>query len=553
MEANVLLQPENHNKKYESLFLDIDQGRIKIPLFQREFVWSKEQSAKLVDSILKGYPVGTFIFWKTKEMLRTPKDIGNYKLPITPEGDFVEYVLDGQQRITSLYAIRKGIRITKDGKEADYKDIFVDLDYKEGIDDEIVVLDKIPGRHYVSVHAVLTEKLGVFYKTLTSEQADLIQEYNGRLTKYDFSCITIKEYPIDIATEVFSRINTGGTTLTVFEIMVAKTYDEKKNFDLVEQFTLLRDGEDDSDGDQCLRKAKFETIPESIVIQGVGALSGKKIRSRDILKIRRETFISNWKPMKEALFSAVDFVRHELRVPVSHLLPYAGLLVPLIYFFHSIGNKKATKAQRALLEQWFYWTSYNTRYSSGSEGKIIEDLNRMDGIVKGEIGTYKPEEIRIEADEIKHWWFSASDAQCKMVLCLFAFNEPKSLDTNGIVNLDNSNLKIASSRNYHHFFPKGFLAKKATDALPNLMANITLVDGYSNKHKIRDRAPSAYISRFEKENDDMAATLKSHLIGDRGEFGIDDDDYNKFIAMRSREIARQLNKKLDPFKTRSQT
>lgn len=550
-DSTVLLQPENHTKKYEALFLEIDQGRIKIPLFQREFVWSKEQTAKLIDSILKGYPIGTFIFWKTKEELRSNRNIGNFELPKTPKGDFVEYVLDGQQRMTSLYAVRKGARITKDEKELDYKDIFIDLDYNEATDDEIVVLERLPNRSYVSVHSVLTEKMGVFYKTFPQNHADLVQEYNGRLTKYDFSCITIKDYPIDIATEVFSRINTGGKTLTVFEIMVAKTYDEQRHFDLVEQFDLLREGEDDADGEGCLRTAKFETMPETVAIQCVGALSGKKIRSRDILKLKRDTFIGNWNLMKDALFSAVDFVRHELRIPVSQLLPYHGLLVPLTYFFNATGNKKATKTQRLLLEQWFYWTAYNARYSSGAEGKIVEDLNRMDSIAKETIITYKTDEIRISADELKEWGFSASDAQCKMVLCLLAFNQPKSFDTNGIVNLDNSNLKIASSRNYHHFFPKAYLAKHYKDAWPNLMANITLVDGYSNKHKIKDRAPSTYISKFEKENDDMAEALKSHLIGDRAEFGIDDNDYDTFILMRSREIARQLNRKLDPFKTRT--
>ena len=63
-EPVVLLRPENNNKKYEALFLEIDSGQIKLPMFQREFVWDKEQSARLIDSILKGYPIGTFIFWK---------------------------------------------------------------------------------------------------------------------------------------------------------------------------------------------------------------------------------------------------------------------------------------------------------------------------------------------------------------------------------------------------------------------------------------------------------------------------------------------------------
>ncbi|MDO9097500.1 MAG: DUF262 domain-containing protein, partial [Candidatus Methanoperedens sp.] len=65
-----MLQPENQTKKYQNLFSDIDSGSIKIPKFQRYFVWTKEKTAKLIDSIIKGFPSGTFIFWKTREELR---------------------------------------------------------------------------------------------------------------------------------------------------------------------------------------------------------------------------------------------------------------------------------------------------------------------------------------------------------------------------------------------------------------------------------------------------------------------------------------------------
>jgi uncharacterized protein with ParB-like and HNH nuclease domain len=216
MEPPVLLQPDNHNKKYESLFVEIDTGQIKLPMFQRDFVWDKEQSSKLIDSILKGFPIGTFIFWKTKEELRSYKEIGNHKLPATPKGDYVQYILDGQQRITSLYAIRKGIRITKGGKELDYKDIFIDLDYSPQNDEQIVVTEKQTGKQYVSVHDVLSKPLGTFYKNLPYEKAAQIETYKGKLTNHDFSSITIKDYPIEVACEVFSRINTGGKVLTVY-------------------------------------------------------------------------------------------------------------------------------------------------------------------------------------------------------------------------------------------------------------------------------------------------------------------------------------------------
>ncbi len=82
-------QPEPQSISFSALMNDIEKGVIKIPQFQREFVWGKEKSAKLLDSILKGFPIGTFILWKTKESLRYVRNIGSAKLPETPDGDFV--------------------------------------------------------------------------------------------------------------------------------------------------------------------------------------------------------------------------------------------------------------------------------------------------------------------------------------------------------------------------------------------------------------------------------------------------------------------------------
>jgi hypothetical protein len=539
----VLLQPDNHNKKYEALFVEIDTGQIKLPMFQREFVWEKEQSAKLIDSILKGFPIGTFIFWKTREELRSYKEVGNHTLPDTPKGDYAQYILDGQQRITSLYAIRKGIRITKDGREVDYRDIFINLDHDPENDEQIVVIERQDGKRYLSVHRALTSQvtdlLDEFTDRTTLKQ---IEAYKNKLTSYDFSTITIKDYPIEVACEVFSRINTGGKALTVFEIMVAKTYDETKGFDLAEKYELLRDGSDDEK--ECLTGAKFETLPASIIMQCVAAITLRAVRSRDILKIRREIFIDNWEQMKAALFTAIDFIRSELRVPVSQLVPYPALLVPLAYFFHKTGNKKPGNEQVRLLEQFFYWVGLTERYSSSTESKLGEDFNKMDLIVKGTMPSYSPTELTITPQTIEDTWFSSGNAYCKAVLCLLAYQQPKSFDTNGVVILDNSNLKIASSRNYHHFFPKAYLSGVSRDKEPNLIANITLIDGYSNKHRIGKRSPSEYIEKFEKDNKGLVDTLRTHLIKDVDVYGVKADDYDVFIRHRARAIALALNMKL---------
>lgn len=542
-EPQFLLRPENAVKKYEALFLEIDSGQIKLPMFQREFVWDKEQSAKLIDSIIKGYPIGTFILWKTKDTLRSVKDIGNHKLPDTPKGDYAQYILDGQQRITSLYAIRKGIRITKDKKEIDYKDIYVNLDYDPLTDEQIVTSQQEGDKIYVSVHDLLTSDALDFIEDIGKEKAKKFQEYKTNLTTYDFATITIKDYPIEIACDVFARINTGGKPLTLFEIMVAMTYDEARGFDLSLKYEELIYGSDEVS--KSLVRAKFETIPAATVLQAVAAIAVGSIRAKDILKIGREKFITNWDPMVSSMFSAVDFIRTTLHVPVSQLLPYSSLLVPLTYFFFKNGNKRPTESQSKLLKQFFYWVGLNSRYSGATETKIAEDLKKMVKILKESKPKYSSDELTISAEDIVYTSFSAGNSYIKTILCLFASQKPRNLDDDSDVILDNSNLKIASSRNYHHFFPKAFVIKHYEDIDPNLVANITLIDAASN-NKIRAKAPSLYVGEFEGTNSKLSATLKSHFIGSPKTYGVLDDDYDKFIDKRSAAIAAALNEALNP-------
>ena len=199
-----------------------------------------------------------------------------------------------------------------------------------------------------------------------------------------------------------------------------------------------------------------------------------------------------------------------------------------------------------LLEQYFYWAGLNERYSSGTESKLSEDFNKMDAIAANNMPSYSSTELTIDPKIIVETWFSAGNAYCKAILCLLAYEEPKSLDTNGKVILDNSNLKIATSRNYHHFFPKKYLEAHQKGEEPNLIANITLIDGYSNKHRIGKKAPSDYIARFAKHNKSLSQTLRTHLIVDMDKFGVKSDDYHTFIRARSDEIATRLNAKLMP-------
>jgi hypothetical protein len=541
-----MLQPENQTKKYEHLFADIDSGRTKVPMFQRDFVWSEAQTAKLVDSIIKGFPIGAFIFWQTRDELRHIRNIGNINLPDTPKGESRHYVLDGQQRITSLYAVRKGVRITREGQEVDYKKISIDLSSDPDAEEEIVTAEPPTTGPYITVYELLNGSFAELAEKFNSnELRNRVDAYRRRLTGYDFSTIVIRDYPLEVACEVFTRINTGGTALTLFQIMVAKTYDESRKFDLAREYDWLIDNKGQ---DKDLEDAGFETIPESTVLQCVAAHLIKQVRARDILKLDRDNVIDSWPVVKEGIFTAVDYFRTHLRVPVSRLLPYDALLVPLTYFFIRMKGDAPSSVQDKLLIQYFWWASLSNRFTSGSEGKIAQDLLRMDEILAEKAPDYSGEEVRLSIDELRWRRFRTGDSFCKAILCLYAYHEPKSFQSNGLVKLDNSWLRIATSKNYHHFFPKDYLAKAGgfSDEQANSVLNITLVDDYLNKRKIRAKAPSIYMQDFTKKNKKIQETMKTHLIDDLDVFGIWNDDYVTFIEQRGREVLNELENRLRP-------
>lgn len=537
----MMLQPQNAPMQYDHLFADIDKGSIKIPMFQRDFVWTTTQTASLIDSIIKGFPIGTFIFWKTQEVMRHYRNIGNAHLPDAPQGDAVHYVLDGQQRITALYAVRKGVRITKEGKELDYKAISIDLSQDPDGDEQVVSGEPPDSSPFITVYRLLN---GTFAE-LVREYPDFIDKldtYRNRLTGYNFPTIIINEYPLDIACEVFARINTGGTELTLFEIMVAKTYDQGRDFDLAREYDWLIDNKG---AEKDLEDAKYDTVPASTVLHCIAAHLSGQLRARDILRLDKDKFIDAWPVVKNGIFAAVDFIRTHLRIPVSRLMPYHALLVPFSYFFIRKDSERPSPTQNQLLTQYFFWAALSQRFTSGVEGKLVRDLARMNRILTEEQPDYRGEELRLTVDDLKRRWFSSGNAACLAILCLYAYHEPKSFASNAQVKLDNSWLKVASSKNYHHFFPKSCLKKAGVDDnLANSILNITLVDDYLNKRKIGAKWPSAYMREFQESNPQLEDTMKTHLIEDMGASGIWEDDYERFLDMRGQRVLAELKERL---------
>ena len=531
----ILPQPTHAN--YNNLINDISCGQIKIPQFQREFVWSIQKSAALMDSIIKGYPVGTFIFWATKERLRCVRDLGNHNLPPPRDGETVSFVLDGQQRLTSLFATLMGLTIEREsGQLDDFSAIYVDLNAKEY--EQIVTMD-VENREeqtFIPLKDLLYGNLGLLASYPENYHGKL-DKYKSRIQGYDFSIIRVEGVPIDVATEIFTRINVGGKPLTVFEIMVAKTYDESKSFDLAQKFNELVSN---------LASLNYETLSDTTVLQLVSLLLRQDCKKQTILNLEKDMFIETWPKAVDAIERAVEYIKNTYRIPVSNLLPYNTMLAPFGYFFYHHPDKPDVE-KRQFLEDFFWRVGLGSRYSSAVESKLAQDIRRMDRILKNKSPEY---DWSIELSPkfiLENGWFNAGRSFTKAILCLYAYQTPKSFNDNSLVNIGNDWLKRANSRNYHHFFPRSYLSKQGVDEDKiNNIVNITIVDDYLNKREIGAKPPSNYMEIFKNDNPNLIDTMKTHLITDIDDFGIWADDYNCFLEKRALAISRELQTRIMP-------
>jgi hypothetical protein len=532
-------QPKPDSKKYTDLISEIQKGQIKIPKFQRDFVWSIDKTAKLLDSILKGYPIGTFILWETNERLNDIKNIGNLVLPPVPDDIKVQYVLDGQQRITSLYAAFLGASIQKEGEKkiTNYGSIFVDLEGDIDNNDEQIIVSEQPETKNISLKDLLNSKYSDLREKYSNEDIDKIQEYKETFTSYDFSTVVLRKEDIDSAIEVFTRINTGGQTLTLFEIMSAKTYDEEQKFDMQDRFQKLL---------KQLEVSKYETISSTVILNVLGLIlsKNKECKRKVVLQLDKQSIIDIWDDVISSLKESIDYFRSVYRIPVSTLLPYDALLVPFSYFFY-YQKEKPKGEQIKYLEEFFWRISLSYRYSSSTESKLAQDIKRIDQILNGERPNYDEVKVFLSSPrDLIDTNFSAGNSYCKAVLCLLAYSEPKDFQDNGKVILDNSWLKMANSKNYHHFFPKSYLRKQGIGN-ENSIVNITLVGADLNKRKIRAKAPSIYIQDFLDENAELHKSIKSHLIDNIDDFGIHSDDYAVFLEKRATSIYNALKNRIE--------
>lgn len=459
-------------------------GDIRIPAFQREFVWEPDQVAFLIDSIYKGFPIGTIVFWQTDERLSTEKRLGEFNLP-EPKRDYpVNYVLDGQQRLTSLFsAFQNTLKPTGNN----WTNVYFDIENANSLQGSSFLAlseDEVnPDRHFPINTFFETVAYRAATKDLDDEKAKLVDEAQQRFKEYRIQNQTFETADTNEVAIVFERINRAGTELDVFELLAAWSWSD--DFDLIEKFGVLQDRIADHEFEDLVNDRDLQLRICAAII--TGETSPKKI-----LDLQGDDIRGRFAEIEAGIVGAIDFLRRELNVSHYKMLPFPGILVPLSTFFATDKKDgvKYSNQQKNKLIEWFWRSVITRRFSAGVTERQAADIQDMLALRKNENHKFRFPRFEVKIDFQKDR-FSTGTANSKALILMLVSRNPQSFLSGA--NIDVSKvLKGGSRHEFHHIFPKAYLEKKEfTRQEINSLANICFLTRHDN-NEIKAQPPSKY-------------------------------------------------------------
>lgn len=378
--------PKPEIQRLESLVNSIRSGEIKLPKFQRAFVWSKNEMLDLLDSIYNGYPIGSILLWHSSERLKSERAIDGFEVSTNYVDTYpTDYLLDGQQRLTTLCG-----SLFWDGLEvASIWRIFFDLE-----SEKFVHHRGQPSPNLFPVNKLL--KTSDFIKQcMTFEASPNATRYYENAEKllssikdYKIAVVKIGDTPLDEVGPIFERINSTGRKLTMVDLMRAATW--KDGFDL---------GELIKETTSAVREHGFGDITDTDILRSIAAAAGFGINKEDIDKLRHRTpqqITEATLSSREATIQALHFLRAHTALDDLSFLPYGLQLAHLCEFFRIQPNPNSEQTQ--LLVRWFWSTSVNRYFAGASTGQNSRDLENTRKFARGQIDAiHIPQKIDISS------------------------------------------------------------------------------------------------------------------------------------------------------------
>lgn len=519
-----------------------------IPEFQREYVWSLENAKQLMVSLFKGYPTGSLLFWETKN----PPEIKNDAVRAERVG-LTKVILDGQQRLTTLYLLING-EIPPYYKEKDIindpRHLFFNLQTGEFL---YYMKSKMDGDPFwIRVVDCFNRdiKLYKFIKDIEVESqgekekiAERVEENLGRLKdilKIDYPVQTVPTAAeIDEAIDVFDRVNSRGTKLTDAELVLTHVTGKWPQARRVMKTKIDE-----------LKKQNFEFDLDFLTRCLVVSLTNSALyKSVNYANYTKEDYITAWGKISKVFDYLIPILRQSALISGTNDMSTVNVLVPIVAYLLKNDVRFSESVKRNFL-YWMFLALIWGRYSGQTDQRLDRDvyiaINSQNPVADlvNEIGDQRG---RIEVKPVDLEGRGSGHPLYKMLYIITKHKRAIDWANGGsIYDTIGDYYSIQS----HHIFPQAVLYKYGFDSENHLdkkkvneIANRAFVTRDTN-FAIFDALPSEYLPEIEKKY--PGALERQFIPMNPALWSM--EKYDEFLAERRELIAKETNKFLRELK-----
>jgi len=487
------------------LFNWFDERRFAVPEIQREFVWNTSRACSLLDSIFKGYPVGTAMVWKTG---RDNKHLLRHQLHILPAFDArhkeVHFLIDGQQRLSVLHQVRQGHPIQNSNGQTVAFDLLC-FSLEDG--DTCFVAPKRPDPDlHFPVRHILAPDWSRHFKNLPAYKLKRVKDCRERLLAYKIPFIFLSARDLADVRATFIRINTQGMKMSESDRAFSIASRVKPRHRFHHLCENLPPG---------FQKLDMNTYWMSLtLIRGINDIGQKAVgrltRDIDETDEGRQWFDKQEPHVAECIRLSCDYLASQLSVPGLQSLPYEAMISVLAHFFHANNRAQPQTLQRQQIRAWFWHTAVVKRYAgSGYRRNILSDSAFFFQLGQNRKGRYDSSE-RAPRSSLMMEDYNGASALSSAFRLLLASRKPAYLD-NGEPILLGQTASTRNAKELHHIWPRELLKRNGIPVKRfNTLCNICFLAAQDNR-SFGAKHPLVYLEEFWSRKH-FSRVMKSHLI-----------------------------------------
>lgn len=364
--------------RLENILSEVLAGDLAIPDFQRPFVWSDEQRLNLLDSIVKGLPIGSLLVWRTtNKELKTYSSLGGVPLPSPSRGsEKVSYVIDGHQRLSTLFGALYGV--SSEGATPGRWHLYYEL----GAGAERPAFRLPPPRghvppnwlptHFLLNHGEMWDFQGQLRNQGLEKEANEALRISTIFRDYVIPIVPLVSDDLNLVTDAFVRVNSQGKGMTEAHMLRALTY--SKDADTDSAFREIR---------QRLEPLGWQGLESSVLVSTLKAMLGLDVYAAGVREVHEhlENGPDLLQRLNEAVLQAVTFLC-SMGVHGPEALPYAYQLVLLATVADKVPQCYQDPRRCRWLETWFWQVSYGERFTGITGSGIRAELDSVMATVR---------------------------------------------------------------------------------------------------------------------------------------------------------------------------